>query len=104
MSAYRRDFDKTKCMPFLIKDDKILKKYNEIWEKVTTIIYKEFSGNPVYNEKFIKTKIKVYNKKIHTNFRGNKTPNESLECVRLFTLSSLPKRTQILSSSIFRGM
>ena len=24
MSAYRRDFDKTKCMSFLIKDEKFL--------------------------------------------------------------------------------
>ena len=30
-------------MTFLIKDDKIFKKYNEIWEKVTNIIYRETS-------------------------------------------------------------
>ena len=33
MSAYRRDFDKTKCMSFLIKDGKLLEQYNEIWKK-----------------------------------------------------------------------
>ena len=50
MSAYRRGFDKTKCMAFLIKDDKLLGKYNEIWEKETNIDEKEFDSNPVYNE------------------------------------------------------
>ena len=30
MSAYRKNFDKTKYMSFLIKDDKSLEKYNEI--------------------------------------------------------------------------
>ena len=30
ISAYRRDFDKTKCTSFLIKDEKILKRYNGI--------------------------------------------------------------------------
>ena len=30
MSAYRKGFDKTKCMSFLIKDEKLLEKYNEI--------------------------------------------------------------------------
>ena len=30
MSAYRRDFDKTKFMSFLMKDEKLLEKYNEI--------------------------------------------------------------------------
>ena len=33
-------FDKTKCMSFLIKDEKFLEKYNEIWQKVTNSIKK----------------------------------------------------------------
>ena len=33
MSAYKGDFDETKYMSFLIKDDGLLEKYNEIWEK-----------------------------------------------------------------------
>ena len=37
MSAYRIDFDKLKCMSFLIKDEKLLEKYSEIWEKVNNI-------------------------------------------------------------------
>ena len=32
MSAFRKDFHKTKCMNFLIKE--LLEKYNEILEKV----------------------------------------------------------------------
>ena len=39
MSVYRRDFDETKYMSFLIKD-KLLEKYNEIWEKVENNIKK----------------------------------------------------------------
>ena len=30
MSAYRRDFDKTKYMSFFMKDDELLEKYYEI--------------------------------------------------------------------------
>ena len=30
MAAYRKDFDKAKFMYFLIKDDELLEKYNEI--------------------------------------------------------------------------
>ena len=33
MSAYRRDFDETKYRSFLIKDDELLEKCNENWEK-----------------------------------------------------------------------
>ena len=47
MSVYRRDFDKTKYMSVLIKDDEILEKYNEIWEKVKNSIKKEFDSEPV---------------------------------------------------------
>ena len=38
MIIYRRDFDKTKYMYFLIKDEKLFDKYIEIWENVSTII------------------------------------------------------------------
>ena len=34
MSACRREFDETKYMSFLIKDDESLEKYNGIWEKL----------------------------------------------------------------------
>ena len=47
MSVYRRDFDKTKYMSVLIKDDEVLEKCNEIWEKVKNSIKKEFDSEPV---------------------------------------------------------
>ena len=59
-------------MYVLIKDEKSLEKYNEIWKKVSNIIEKELDSNSVYGEKYIKSKTKVYNKKINTDFPGNK--------------------------------
>ena len=47
ISAYRRNFDTTKCVSFLIKDEKLLEKYNEIWKKVSSVTKKEFDGNSV---------------------------------------------------------
>ena len=35
MNGYRRDFDETKCLSFLIKNEELLKKRNEIWNKVS---------------------------------------------------------------------
>ena len=32
MSPYRKDFDETKYISFLIKDDELLEKYNKIWK------------------------------------------------------------------------
>ena len=54
LSAYRKDFDETKYMSFLIKDE-LLEKCNKIWEEVKNIIKKEFDSEPVYNEKYLKS-------------------------------------------------
>ena len=40
--AYRKDFNETKSISFLIKDDDLLKKYNKIWEKVKNSIKQKF--------------------------------------------------------------
>ena len=47
MSAYRRDFAESRYMPFLIKDDELIEKYNEIWEVVKNSIKKEFDSETV---------------------------------------------------------
>ena len=61
MTAQRKDFDETKYMSFLIKDDELLEKCNGILKK---------------NKKSLKAKIKSYNGKINTNFLRNKIPKE----------------------------
>ena len=39
--SYRRDLDKTKCLYFLIKDEKLLEKYNEIRKKMSVTLLKK---------------------------------------------------------------
>ena len=36
----------------------MLEKYSETWNKIKSVIKKEFNSEPVYNDKHIKTKIK----------------------------------------------
>ena len=76
ITAYRKDFDETKFMSFLIKDDELLEKYKEIWEKVKDSLKREFDIKPLYNKKYLRAKIKPYNRKINTNFYNNKLPKE----------------------------
>ena len=48
MRVYRKNFDETKYITFLMKDDELLEKYNKIWEKVENNIKKEeFDSEPV---------------------------------------------------------
>ena len=91
LRAYRRDFDKTKIMSFLIKDEKLLEKYNGSCKKVSNIIKKEFGSKPIYNEKYLKTKMKYYNGKVNKNFRNNKTPKESSQyiCLSIILIDSV---------------
>ena len=75
MIGYTKYFDSKKTMPFKVIYKKLLKKYTEIWGRVSRLIYIDFhSEPPVYgdNDKYIKTKIKPYGDKVNTNFQGNK--------------------------------
>ena len=56
-----------------IKDNELLQKYMEIWEKVKNSLIEEFDSKLIYNEK-LKAKRKSYNGKINTNFHNNKIP------------------------------
>ena len=57
MSAYRVDFDETKCMYFMIKEVKNFDKYMEIWEKVSNIIMiKKINSELIYTKKCVITK------------------------------------------------
>ena len=67
MNAYAICFDKNnKYINLLVNDKEILKKYSKIWNKITSLIKKEFHSEPVYNDKYIKSKIKIYNKRVYT--------------------------------------
>ena len=62
----------------MIKDDELLEKDNEIWEKIFKSIKKEFDSEPLYDEKYLKAKIKSYNEKININFGNDKMQKKIL--------------------------
>ena len=65
------DKDKNnKLMLFRKDDEKLLEKYKAIWTKVEDLKNIKLNALPVYDDRYIKTKIKIYGDKIYTNFRG----------------------------------
>ena len=68
----------------------MLKKYNKIWDKIADLLDVQFDSCPVYgdDEKYIKTKIRMYENRVITNFQGKKTPKESLSynCTALVSI------------------
>ena len=103
MSAYRKDFDETKYVSSLIKDDELLEKYNKIQKKVKIIIEKEFDSEPVYNEKYLKAKTNSYNRKINTNFDNNKIPKECSQfiCLSVTLIDSVFRTGKSCYSKVF---
>ena len=51
MTGYIKHFDNgSKNMSFIIKDDSVLDKYNEIWNKIKMTLNIKFRSMPVYDE------------------------------------------------------
>ena len=81
MIGYAKCFDKNQSdvMSFKVINQEVLKKYTKIWEKISSLIGKEFDSEPVSgdNNKYINTKIKSYGDKINANFQGKEIPKEN---------------------------
>ena len=88
MTAYARKFDENTAMFFRVKDKQLLKNYNRIWEKVEKLMKIDFESKPVYgdDDKYIKTKIKIYANSIITNFHNKEMPKEKAPCKCLSTI------------------
>ena len=75
----------------MIKDDDVLDKYNEIWDKIKNKLSIKFHSEPVYDEKYIKAKVRKFDGVIKTNFLGDKAPkeNENYTCIACITTDSV---------------
>ena len=92
MSGYIKYFENGgKNMSFVIKDNDVLDKYNELWDKLKTDLNIKFHRIPVYDEKYIKTKITEFNRVINTNFLGDEILKESMHyaCIACITIDSV---------------
>ena len=95
MTGYVRKFEGNTAMSFKISNKQLLKKYNRIWKKDEKLLKIEFDSEPVYgdNDKYIKTKIKIYAGSMITNFQSKKMPKEKApcKCLSIIMLDSVIK-------------
>ena len=101
MIGYVKHFYSNKTMSFKASDNKLLKEYTKIWEKVSNLMNIKFDSEPVDrdNDKYIKTKIKLYGDKINKNFQGKKMPKENAyKCLSLIMLDSVIRANKKLLS------
>ena len=64
----------------------MLEKYNTIWDIANNSIKKVFASELVYNEKYLKTKVKSYKGDISTNFHDNGISKEGFHCLCLLVV------------------
>ena len=60
-------------MSFRIDDEKVLEKYKAIWNRIEDLKNNELKTSLcliVYDDRYIKTKIRTYSDEVYTNFRG----------------------------------
>ena len=61
--VYKTLWKRGQNMSFLIKDDKLLDKYNKIWDVIKNKIGIIFHSKPFYNETYIKAKVREFDAK-----------------------------------------
>ena len=71
----------------------MLDKYNEIWDKIKKKLSIKFYSQPVYDQTYIKTKVREFDGVIKTNILGDEIPKENMHytCIACVTTDSVMK-------------
>ena len=96
MSGYIKYFEKGgKNMPFMVKDDNVLDKYNKIWGKIKEKLNIKFHSMPVYDETYIKAKVREFDGVIKTNFLVDEVPKSAIACVTIDSVMRMEKKSYL---------
>ena len=79
MSGYIKYFENGgKNMSFLIKDDEVWEKYDKIWDVIKNKLGIKFHSKPIYDQKYLKAKVREFDDVVKTTFLGNEVPKENM--------------------------
>ena len=107
MSGYIKYFENGgKNMSFLIKDDEVWEKYEQIWDVIKNKLGIKFHSKPIYEQKYLKAKVREFDGVIKTNFLGDDMPKENMHytCISCIAIDSVMRMDKKLSTGLFRGM
>ena len=94
MNGYIKYFENGgKNMSFLIKNSEVWEKYEDICDVIKNKLNIKFHSQPIYENKYLKAKVREFNCNIKTNFLGNNVPKENTyyTCIACITLDSVLK-------------
>ena len=74
--------------------------HDEIWYVIKDKLGIEFHGKPVYEYKYLKAKVREFDKVIKTNFLGNDMPKENMHytctaCITTDSVMNFDKKNQL---------
>ena len=80
-------------MSFLIENNEVWQKYEDIWNVIKNKLNIKFYSQPIYENKYLKVKVREFDGSIQTNFLGNNVPKENTYYTRIacITLDSVFK-------------
>ena len=60
-------------------DEKLLENYKTIWTKIEDLKNIELNALPIYDDRYIKTKLRTYSNKVYINFCDLNVPENGIE-------------------------
>ena len=83
-------------MSFLIKNSEVWEKYEDIWNVIKNKLNIKFHNQPIYENKYLKTKVREFYGSIETDFLGNNLPKENTycTCIACITVDSVLKMSK----------
>ena len=95
MNGYIKYFENGgKNMSFLINNDEVQEKYEDIWDVIKNKLGIKFHSKPIYEKKkYLKAKIREFDSDIKINFLSNGLPKENMyyTCIACITIDSVIK-------------
>ena len=107
MSGWMKNFENGgKNMSFKIEDESVYIKHVSIWNKIKALLSGiRLSSDVIYDDQYIKTKVKTFNEVIKTMFVGDKIPKEKVEyiCIACISIDSVLKVNKTIFSTRLFG-
>ena len=104
MNGYIKYFENGgKTMSFLIKNNEVWEKYEDIWNVIKNKLNNKFHSQPIYENKHLKTKVREFDDNIKTNFLGNDLPKDNIyyTCVACITVDSVIKMNKKIYLQVY---
>ena len=79
VKTFKIEEGNNELMSFHINDEKLLEKYKAILTKIVDLKNIKLHTLPVYDDRYIKTKLRTFGDKIYTNFRSLNVSKDDIE-------------------------